>query len=91
MKALSLEQHFSPLQVYRENFCQSRASNSKANSLIWPEIELVRDFKPDLVTTKFDKEVLAKPSLETPFSHYTCKSMGNVLDTQGHLTPKGVV
>ena len=27
--------------------------------------------------------------MQTPFSHY--KSMGNILDTQGQLTPKSVV
>ena len=58
---------------------------------IWPEFELVQDFIPALVTTWFDEDPIKDEcaSLETPFSHY--KSMGNFLDTQGHLTPKGVV
>ena len=31
--------------VYGKIFHPSRASNSKANSPIWPKIELIRDFK----------------------------------------------
>ena len=46
----------SPIQVYWKTFRSSRASNSKVNSLIWPLIELVRDFMPVLVTCKFDKD-----------------------------------
>ena len=44
-----------------------------------------------LVTSKFDEDLIEneRAILETPFSHY--KSMGNVLDSHGHLTPKGVV
>ena len=37
---------------------------------------------PVLVTSNFDDE---QASTETPFSNY--KSMGNVLDAQGQLTP----
>ena len=46
---------------------------------------------PVLVTSKFDEDPTKTEcaSLETPFSHY--KSMGNFLDAQGHLPPKGVV
>ena len=42
---------------------------------------------PVLVTSKFDEDPIKseQASMETPFSHY--KSMGNVLDAQGHLTP----
>ena len=41
---------------------------------------------PVLVTSKFDEDPIKyEPvSLGTPFSH--CKSMGNFLDAQGHLT-----
>ena len=40
-----------------------------------------------LVTSNFDDESIKNEgaSMETPFSHY--KSMGNVLDAQGELTP----
>ena len=46
---------------------------------------------PVLVTSKFDEDPIKKEhaSLAVPFSHY--KSMGNCLEAQGHLTPKGVV
>ena len=59
--------------------------------LIRPELELIRDFMPVLVTSKFDEDPIKHEhaSLETPFSHY--KYMGNFLDAQGHLTPKGGV
>ena len=38
---------------------------------------------------KFDEDPIKNElaNLETLFSHYTCKSMGNVIDAQGHLTP----
>ena len=32
------------------------ASNSEANSLIWPDIELVQDFTPVLVICMFDED-----------------------------------
>ena len=61
---------FSPLQVYRENFCHSVASNSKVNSPIWPKIELIRDFMPVLVSCKFDEDQIKTEgiSMETSFS-----------------------
>ena len=42
---------------------------------------------PVLVTSNFDDDSIKneQASMETPFSHYT--SMGNVLDSQGQLTP----
>ena len=42
---------------------------------IRPEFELVQDFMPYLVTSKFDKDPIKNKcaSLETSFSH--CKSM----------------
>ena len=60
---------------------------SKVTDLIQLEFELVRDFMPVLVTSKFDEGPIKNEhaSLETPFSHY--KSMGNVLDAKRHLTP----
>ena len=46
---------------------------------------------PFLITSNFDYDSIKKERarMETPFSHY--KSMGNVLDAQGQLTPKSVV
>ena len=57
------------------------------SSLIRHEIELVQAFMLVLVTSDFDDESIKNEgaSMETPFSRY--KSMANVLDTQGQLTP----
>ena len=35
-----------------------RASNYEVDDRIWPEIEFVQDFMPDLVTCKFDEDVM---------------------------------
>ena len=51
---------FSQLYVHGKRFRRSRASNSKANSSICPEIELVRDFMPVLVTCKFEEDSIKK-------------------------------
>ena len=39
---------------------------------IGPEFELIQDFMPVLVTSKFDEDPIKneRASLETPFSHY---------------------
>ena len=57
------------------------------SDLIRPKIELDRDFMRVLVTSNFDDDSIKNDwaSMETPFSHY--KSMGDVLDAQGQLTP----
>ena len=51
-------------------FLRSRAHNSKMTDLIQQEFELVRDFMPELVTSKFDEDPIKneRASLETPFS-----------------------
>ena len=46
---------FSNISLW-ENFSTLKVSNSKANIPIWPEIELIRVFKPVLVTCKFHKD-----------------------------------
>ena len=76
---------------FPQNFRHSRVSSSEVNGPIWPEIELIRDFMPVLITSKFEEDLIKneRDCLETPFSDY--KSMGNFLDAQGHLTPNGVV
>ena len=58
---------------------------------IRPKFELNKAFMPDLVISNFDDDSIKNehPSMETAFSHY--KSMGNVLDAQGQLTPNSVV
>ena len=52
------------------------ASNSEVNGPIRPEIDLVREFMPVLVTSKFDEDLIKieRVRLEKPFSQY--KSMG---------------
>ena len=42
---------------------------------------------PVLVTSNFPDDMIKneRASMETPISHY--KSMGNILDAQGQLTP----
>ena len=70
-----------------EHFRHLRACNFKVRSLIWPEIKLIRAFMPALVTSNFNDDSIKneRASMETPFSNY--KSMGNVSDAQGQLTP----
>ena len=53
---------------------------------IRPEFELILDFMPVLVISKFEEDMTKneRPSWETPLSH--CKSMGNFSEAQGHLT-----
>ena len=62
------------------------ARNSEVTDPIWLEFKFIQDFKPVLVTSKFDEDPIKNEcaSLETPFSHYT--SIGNFSDTQGHLS-----
>ena len=57
------------------------------SGLIWPKIELDLALRPALATSNFDDDPIKneQASMETPFSHY--KSMGNLLDAQGQLTP----
>ena len=57
------------------------------SGLIRPKIKLDQAFMPVLVTSNSDDDLIKneRASMETPFSHY--KSMGNVLDAQGQLTP----
>ena len=57
------------------------------SGLIRPKIELDRALMPILVTGNFDDDSIKnkRASMEKAFSHY--KSMGNLLDAQGQLTP----
>ena len=77
---------------YIRNFLGAQGHvNSKVTNPIRPEFELVKDFMPVLVTSRFDEDPIKNEcaTVQTPFSHY--KSMGIFLDAQGHLTLKGVV
>ena len=57
------------------------------SDVIRPKIELDRAFMPVPVTSNFDDDLIKneRAIMETPFSHN--KSMGNILDAQGQLTP----
>ena len=57
------------------------------SGLVGPKIKLERAFMPVLVTSNFDDDSNKnkQASMETAFSHY--KSMGNLSDAQGQLTP----
>ena len=72
---------FSPLLVYGENICCSRASNSKANSPIWPEIQLVRDFTSVLVTCKFEEVDFTSVLVTCKFEEVPIKNEGAIVST----------
>ena len=57
------------------------------SGLIWPKFKCDQGLMPVLVTSNFDDDSIKddRASMETPFSHY--KSMGDILDVQGQLTP----
>ena len=57
------------------------------SGLIQLKFELHHAFTPVLVTSNFDDDSIKNEcaSMATPFSHY--KSMGDILDAQGQLTP----
>ena len=73
-----------PLQISTYIVCScSRACNSKETGQIRLEFNLIQDFMPVLVTSKFDKDPIKieHTSVETPFFHY--KSMGNFFMLKG--------
>ena len=67
--------------------CEIFVTQGQNGGLIRPKIELDCAFIPVLVTSNFDDDSIRneRASMETPFSH--CKSMENVLDVQGQLSP----
>ena len=75
--------------LFPQNVRHSRASNSEMNDPIGPEIKLIRDFTPILVTSKCDEDPIKNEqvSLETPSSHY--KYMGNFLKRSRPPNPVG--
>ena len=46
--------------VCQDFFLPLKAHNSKVTDPIWPESELVQDFMPVLVTSKFDEDLIKK-------------------------------
>ena len=68
MKALSCPQHF---------FLCLRVNNIKVNGMFWLEFDVVWDFMPVLVTSKFDEDLIQHEGAQivyTNFLHY--KSVG---------------
>ena len=78
MKALSSDRvnNIFPIISLWGKSCRSRASNSKANSPIWPNVELIRDFMTVLVTCKFKENPSKKEGLRAVIAFPHCKSMG---------------
>ena len=74
----SAGQHCLHYKSMGKKYHRSRASNSKENSPIWPEIKLIRDFIAVLVTCKFE---------EYPIIDRTRSTMG-FFDSQGQVTLK---
>ena len=71
--------------------CETFVTQGQVTSL-WvvqfgPKSKLDPAFIPVLVTSNFDDDSIKheRASMETPFSHY--KSMGNIFDAPGQLTP----
>ena len=64
-------------------FIAQGASNSKENSPIWPEIELIRDFRAVLVTCNFEEH----PIKNEVAIERTRSTMG-FFGSQGQVTPK---
>ena len=73
------------------NFVTQGQVSPKMSGRIRPKIELIKAFMLIQVISNFDDDSIKNEwaSIETAFSHY--KSMGNVLDAQGQLSPKSVV
>ena len=77
-----------PTGLYIRIFWRSRERNSRVIDPIRPKFELVQDFMPVLVTSKWRKsDQNERARWETPFSHY--KSTG-IFRRSRRLTPKGV-
>ena len=79
---------FRNIQVQKcEIFVTQEQVTPKMSGLIRPKIKLDRAFVPVLVTSNFADDSIKneRACMETSFSHY--KSLGNILDAQGQLTP----
>ena len=77
------------ISLLKFNLPSTWACNSEVTDPIRPEFELVRDFMPVLVISKFDEDMIKneRASLETPFFHY--KSMGNFFKRSRALNSVG--
>ena len=56
-------------------------------NVIRPKIELDQAFMPVLVTSNFDDDSIKNGWAGMERAFFNTKSMGNVLDAQGQLTP----
>ena len=64
---------FSIISLWKKN-CRSRACNSEANSLIWPKIELIRDFMHVLFTFKFEEDPVKNEGANMSTFFFTLKA-----------------
>ena len=81
---------FSPYKVYGDFLKRSRADNSAARGRIWLDFEINRDLVYVVVPCKYGKDPIENSgdNVWTPFSHYTCKSIGIFSNAQGQITPQ---
>ena len=72
-------------------FQHSRASNSDVNSLMWLEVELIRDFMAVWLPARLTKIGSKVKSLSSGQHCLHYKSMGKFFIAQGQVTPKKIV
>ena len=65
---------------------RSKAANSAALSLIWPNFELLRDFIFVLVTYKYEEDPIKNEGARVFTTLYI-----NFSDAQGQITPESVM
>ena len=69
----------------------TRARNSDVNSLMWLEVELIRDFMAVWLPASMTKIGSKVKSLSSGQHCLHYKSIGNVFIAQGQVTPKKMV
>ena len=62
-------------------------SNFRANSVIWPEIESVRDFKPVLVTCKLAEDPIKTESAILSVTFVSQRSRADNSEVNGRMWP----
>ena len=85
MKELEWSQHFPIISLW-VFFRRSKAANSAALSLIWPNFKLLRDFMVVLVTCKNEEDPIKNESARVFTTLYI-----NFSDAQWQITPESVV
>ena len=80
MKALECSQDFSHY-VYGDFSRRSRAANSAVLGPIWPNFELVRDVMDELVTCKYEEDLIQNEGARVDTTLYS-----NFSDAQGQIS-----